>query len=227
MTPAGESPPDLRPAIRDAVLQSRKQFIAAAADARPRLHRFCARMCGTAFDGEDVVQEVLAEAFYNIASLKDPSRFEPWLFRIAYHRCIDFIRPERRRSEDVAFEEEHDVAADAHGYADAFNDTPIDDALAALVIELPPKERASVLLKDVLGYSLEEVAGIADSTLGGVKAALHRAHRGHHGRTRLHILHELHGSEMGVAPGAGHSGWRPGDRTLAEGWRRMATAKRK
>lgn len=41
--------------------------------------------------------------------------------------------------------------------------------------ELPPKERASVLLKDVLGYSLDEVAGIADSTLGGVKAALHRA----------------------------------------------------
>ena len=172
MTPPGEN---LSPAVRDAVLQSRKQFVAAAADVRPRLHRFCARMCGTAFDGEDVVQEVLAEAFYNIASLKDPSRFEPWLFRIAYHRCIDFIRRERRRSEDVAFEEEHDVATDAHGYADAFNDTPIDDALAALVIALPPKERASVLLKDVLGYSLEEVADIADSTLGGVKAALHRA----------------------------------------------------
>lgn len=132
-------------------------------------------MCGSTFDGEDVVQEVLAEAFYNIASLKDPSRFEPWLFRIAYHRCIDFIRRERRHNEDVAFEEEHDVPSEAASYADAFNDTPIDDALAALVIELPPKERASVLLKDVLGYSLEEVATIADSTLGGVKAALHRA----------------------------------------------------
>lgn len=95
----------LPPDLSAAVLQSRKQFIAAAADVRPRLHRFCARMCGTAFDDEDVVQEVLAEAFYNIASLKDPLRFEPWLFRIAYHRRIGFIRRERRRSEDVAFEE--------------------------------------------------------------------------------------------------------------------------
>jgi len=148
------------------------------------------------------VQETLAEAFYNIASLKDPSRFEPWLFRIAYHRCIDFIRRERRRSADVAFEKEHDVAADAAGYADAFNDTPIDDALAALVIELPPKERASVLLKDVLGYPLEEVAGIADSTLGGVKAALHRARgklRGMKQPPRLEIL----GANEGIMSGLG------------------------
>jgi DNA-directed RNA polymerase specialized sigma24 family protein len=49
-----------------------------------------------------------------------------------------------------------------------------DDALATLVSELPPKERAAVLLKDVLDYPLTEVAEIADTTLGGVKAALHR-----------------------------------------------------
>ncbi|HEY9230150.1 MAG TPA: sigma factor-like helix-turn-helix DNA-binding protein, partial [Gemmatimonadaceae bacterium] len=53
-------------------------------------------------------------------------------------------------------------------------DAPIDDALATLVVELPPKERASVVLKDVLGYPISEVAEMADSTVGGVKAALHR-----------------------------------------------------
>jgi RNA polymerase sigma-70 factor (ECF subfamily) len=51
----------------------------------------------------------------------------------------------------------------------------LDRALEHLVISLPPKERACVLLKDVLDYSLEEVAEMIDSTLGGVKAALHRA----------------------------------------------------
>ena len=173
--PTREDQPDLTPAVRDAVLQSRKQFVAAAGAVRPRLHRFCARMCGSSLDGEDLVQETLAEAFYNLPSLRDGTRFEAWLFRIAYHRCIDFLRRERRRDEDVPFDEEHDRAEDAEGYAVAFDDAPIDGALAALVTELPPKERAAVLLKDVLDYSLEEVAGIADSTLGGAKAALHRA----------------------------------------------------
>jgi RNA polymerase sigma-70 factor (ECF subfamily) len=171
MPSAGDSQPDLTPAVRDAVLQSRKQFVAAAGAVRPRLHRFCARMCGSSLDGEDLVQETLAEAFYNLPALKDPARFEPWLFRIAYHKCIDFLRRERRRDDDVPFDEEHDQPGDADHPADA----PIDDALAALVSELPPKERASVLLKDVLDYPIDEVADIADSTVGGVKAALHRA----------------------------------------------------
>jgi RNA polymerase sigma-70 factor (ECF subfamily) len=174
MSPARESQAELTPDVRDAVLQSRKQFVAAASAVRPRLHRFCARRCGSSLDGEDLVQEALAEAFYNLPSLKDAVRFEPWLFRIAYHKCIDFLRRERGR-DDVSFDEEHDQPADANGYGDALSDTPIDDALAALVRALPPKERASVFLKDVLDYPIAEVADIVDSTVGGVKAALHRA----------------------------------------------------
>ncbi|MGE0440538.1 MAG: sigma-70 family RNA polymerase sigma factor [Gemmatimonadales bacterium] len=162
---------DLTPAVQDAVLQSRRQFVTAAAGLRPRLHRFCARMCGNALDGEDLVQETLAEAFFHLPALKDPSRFEPWLFRIAYHRCIDFLRREQRRKTEVPFEEEHDQPEEA----DPLGDAPIDAALVALVSGLPPKERAAVLLKDVLDYPLAEVAAMADSSVGGVKSALHRA----------------------------------------------------
>jgi RNA polymerase sigma factor (sigma-70 family) len=64
-------------------------------DVRPRLHRFCARMCGSVLDGEDVVQETLAQAFYALPSLKDESRLEAWLFRIAHHKCIGFLRRPR------------------------------------------------------------------------------------------------------------------------------------
>lgn len=172
MTPATSTTHDLPPALQESVARSRKAFIAAASDLRPRLHRFCARMCGSSLDGEDVVQETLAEAFFNLSSLKDASRFESWMFRIAYHKCIDFLRREQRYDGDVSFQDQHDhpTASDADELADA----PIDEALVTLVGALPPKERASILLKDVLGYSLAEVAGIADSTLGGVKAALHR-----------------------------------------------------
>ena len=61
----------------------------------------------------------------------------------------------------------------------------IERAIERLVLALPPKERASVLLKDVLDYSLEEIAELVDSTVGGVKAALNR------GRSKLASLPEL------------------------------------
>jgi RNA polymerase sigma-70 factor (ECF subfamily) len=139
---------------------------------RPKLHRFCARMCGSALDGEDVVQETLAEAFYHLGSLKDSSRLEPWLFRIAHHKCVDHIRRQRRQREDhVPFEE--DVSLPASNDAELEGE-PVSEPLTALIGELPPKERAAVLLKDVLQYRLNEVAEVVDSTVGGVKAALHR-----------------------------------------------------
>jgi RNA polymerase sigma-70 factor (ECF subfamily) len=130
-------------------------------------------MCGSALDGEDLVQETLAEAFYSLASLRDESRLEAWLFRIAHHKCVDFLRRERRMWEDTVSytPNEEPEYAPAGPLAD---DESIDEALASLVTELPPKERAAVLLKDVLSYALSEVADIVDSTVGGVKAALHR-----------------------------------------------------
>jgi RNA polymerase sigma-70 factor (ECF subfamily) len=134
-------------------------------------------MCGSVLDGEDVVQEALAEAFFTLPTLRDSTRFEPWLFRIAYHKSIDFVRRNKRRQHETGLDEIGDTAGDAG--ADDLSDAPIDTALATLVGELPPKERAAVILKDVLDYPLAEVADIADTTVGGAKAALHR------GRSKL------------------------------------------
>lgn len=163
-----------------ALQETRKQFLTAIGELRPKLHRFCTRMCGSALDGEDVVQEALAQAFYNLPQLKDPSRLEPWLFRIAHHKCVDLLRHEKRQREDTVPYDEEQPPPDADGQRD---DEPISAPLAALVGELPPKERAAVLLKDVLHYRLSEVAEVVGSTVGGVKAALHR------GRAKLRGLH--------------------------------------
>jgi RNA polymerase sigma-70 factor (ECF subfamily) len=132
-------------------------------DLRPKLHRFCSRMVGSVLDGEDLVQETLAEAFIHLSSLRDATRLEPWLFRIAHHTCVDFIRRERRQ-----------IVLDAPAEPITEPSEPIDEPLAMFVGILPPKERAAVLLKDVLDYHLDEVAEIIESTVGGVKAALHR-----------------------------------------------------
>src|ERR1700720_4001991 len=67
-------------------------FVAALEAMRPRLHRYCARMTGSVFDGEDIVQDALFEAYRKLDKFDDSRPLSPWLFRIAHNRCIDFLR---------------------------------------------------------------------------------------------------------------------------------------
>jgi RNA polymerase sigma-70 factor (ECF subfamily) len=144
-------------------------FLETIANLRPSLHRYCSRMTGSVFDGEDVVQEALFQAYRTLESFDDSRPLKPWLFRIAHNRCIDFLRRRgvREETESAVTEPDRVMPDDPPGPA-------LGRAVEHLVLALPPKERAAVLLKDVFDYSLEEIAELVDSTVGGVKAALHR-----------------------------------------------------
>jgi RNA polymerase sigma-70 factor (ECF subfamily) len=149
-------------------------FLETISQLRPGLHRYCARMTGSVMDGEDVVQETLFEAYRKLDQFDDSRPLKPWLFRIAHNRCIDFLRSRgvRDEAETVAAVPEAVTAKEPAVLG-------ITSAIEHLVSMLPPKERACVLLKDVFEYSLEEIAELVDTTVGGVKAALNR------GRTKL------------------------------------------
>lgn len=149
-------------------------FLETITELRPSLHRYCARMTGSTMDGEDVAQEALFEAYRKLDQFDETRPLKPWLFRIAHNRCIDFLRKREVRTEAEQAALTPDVIETDESAA-----LDLDDALERLVINLPPKERASVLLKDVFDYSVDEVAELIGSTVGGVKAALHR------GRTKL------------------------------------------
>ena len=145
-------------------------FLETISTLRPSMHRYCARMTGSVMDGEDVVQEALIEAYRKLDKYDESRPLKPWLFRIAHNRCIDFLR--RRGVRDEA------EAATTMPEAVSPTEPPtlgVGKAVEHLVASLPPKERACVLLKDVFDYSLEEIAELVDSTVGGVKAALNRA----------------------------------------------------
>jgi RNA polymerase sigma-70 factor (ECF subfamily) len=152
-------------------------FLETVADLRARLHRYCTRMTGSVLDAEDVMQETLFEVYRNIDRLDDPSALRPWLFRTAYNRCIDFLRSRRarQRAEANLTADEMVIPVEPAGQG-------ADRAIERLVVNLPPKERACVLLKDVFDHSLEETADLVGSTVGGVKAALSR------GRAKLAAL---------------------------------------
>jgi RNA polymerase sigma-70 factor (ECF subfamily) len=162
----------------------RTAFIESIANLRPRMHRYCARMTGSALDGEDVMQEAIFEAYLKLGSFDASRPLGPWLLRIAHNRCIDFLR--RRR---VRLEVEAEAAPQALIPPTEAVGKGVDRAIERLVIALPPKERACVLLKDVFDHSLEEIAALVDSTTGGVKAALSR------GRDKLATLADAHPPE--------------------------------
>jgi RNA polymerase sigma-70 factor (ECF subfamily) len=149
-------------------------FLETITQLRPRLHRYCSRMTGSVMDGEDVVQDALFEAYRKLDQYDDSRPLAPWLFRIAHNRCIDFLR---RRGVRV------DAETASMGPDYVMPDIPpvlgVGRAVEQLVMNLPPKERACVLLKDVFDYTLEEIAELVSSTVGGVKAALNR------GRSKL------------------------------------------
>ena len=139
---------------------------------RPKLHRYCARMVGSVIDAEDIVQEASIKAIEaGPTAIANP---EAWLFQIVHNTALDALR---RRARQPRFGDEEDLAM----IFDPIDEVHQREATAAALhtfMRLPVAQRSSVILKDVLGYSLDEIGGITGSSLAAVKAALHRGREG-------------------------------------------------
>ena len=97
---------------------SHREFLALVETIRPDLHRYCARMTGSIADGEDIVQETLARAYYGISQLAEPPALRPWLFQIAHNRALDHLRRYERRMGRPLEEIEDTLAANDDARAD-------------------------------------------------------------------------------------------------------------
>jgi len=139
---------------------------------RAELHRYCARLTGSVIDGEDIVQETLAKAFYALGLHAEAPPLRPWLFRIAHNAALDFLKSHGQRFTDAVGDFE-DVA----GFDEA-PDPAVTRAALARFLSLPIAQRSAVILKDVLGHSLAETAATMGATIPAVKAALVRGRRG-------------------------------------------------
>lgn len=159
--------------------ERRAHFFARAGKMRPELHRYCARLMGSVIEGEDVVQDTLARAVIALKDSDEPAALRAWLFRIAHNRALDLLRGRALRDSEPI-----EAAADI---ADPATPDPLEtmmqrEAVTTAVsrfIELPTIQRSVVILKDVLGEPLADIAGLLDLSVDSIKAHLAR------GRSRL------------------------------------------
>lgn len=159
------------------VRKARREFIDAIEPLRPELYRFCRYLTRDVWDAEDLVQETLLKAFAKLADVHwQVDNPRAYLFRIASNHWIDVTRKAREQE----MPEDFDAPAERPA-----SNPDLREAIARLANNLPPVERAAVLLKDVFGFSLEDTANHMQTTVGAVKAALHR------GRAKLEGAKDL------------------------------------
>ena len=169
-------------------------------DAHTReLQVHCYRILGSLQDAEDALQETLMSAWRNLEGFRQRSSLRLWLYQIATNRCLSMLRAESRRprtavpmndalpeptgtSEIPAWLQPYpDVLlndlADRNPGPEARYETTEAISLAFIVALqlLPPRQRAVLVLRDVLGYPALEVAQMLDTTHDGVRSALKRA----------------------------------------------------
>src|ERR1700678_4688087 len=160
----------------------------------------CYRILGSLQDAEDALQETLVSAWRNLGDFRRQSSLRTWLYQIATNRCLSMLRADSRRPRtatslpDLTLPEPTGVG-DAppwlEPYPDVLLDNLVDQApgpetryetteaislafITALQL-IPPRQRAVLVLRDVLGYRASEVAKMLDATQESVQSALKRA----------------------------------------------------
>jgi RNA polymerase sigma-70 factor (ECF subfamily) len=146
---------------------------------RKRLWGHCYRMTGRRTDADDLSQESIARAIERADDLQDVDAVEGWLFRIATTVCLDHLRRERRTRtltelvDPVAFDDL--VASSDRPEETALLRDDVRLAVVAALQHLAPKQRAVLLLHDVCGVPLGDVALTIGTNPNAAKATLHRA----------------------------------------------------
>jgi RNA polymerase sigma-70 factor (ECF subfamily) len=168
-------------------------FDAELATHRPALLRHCYRMLGSFAEAEDLTQDTFERALRGRDGFRGDAPLRRWLYSIATHACLNRLAQRKRRAlptlergpagddyrlEPGELDEWITPAADAAlfpGPAEALERREsVALAYVALVQRLPPRQRAALLLKDVVGFSAEEIAEALELTVPAVNSAVHR-----------------------------------------------------
>jgi RNA polymerase sigma-70 factor, ECF subfamily len=170
---------------------------------RTALHAHCYRMLGSLHEAEDALQDALLHAWRGLSGFEGRSALRPWLYRITTNTCLDAIARRRKRalSIDCGTAAVGDAdepgermaeslwlepyAGELLGLKDAYagpaaryeRREAVELAFVAALEHLPPRQRAVLILREVLGFSAKEVAESLETTAASVNSTLQRARK--------------------------------------------------
>jgi RNA polymerase sigma-70 factor (ECF subfamily) len=146
---------------------------------RHPLEVHCYRILGSAQDAEDLAQETLLRAWRALERFEPRAQFQTWLYRIATNACLDELERRPRRPEPVdPFPDRpsEELASPTYDPAARYAIREgMELALVRAIQELPGRQRAVLIFRDVLGWSAQEVGEVLQSTVASVNSALQRA----------------------------------------------------
>src|SRR5215472_2199316 len=164
---------------------------------RRELTAYCYRMLGSPFEAEDAVQDTLLRAWRSLDRFEGRSALSSWLYRIATNVCLDMLKGRERRARpmDLGPARPHDgpigeilpevtwiepvpdgrIVQEGDPADVAASRETIKLAFMAALQHLPPRQRAALILCEVLGWKASEVAELLDTSVASVNSALQRA----------------------------------------------------
>jgi RNA polymerase sigma-70 factor (ECF subfamily) len=184
-----EDPVVTEPALTRARAGDEDAFRALTDPYRRELHLHCYRILGSVQDAEDVLQETMLAAWRGLDGFEERASLRAWLYRIATNRCLNMLRDEARRPREapgLPFEAPPPTRLAEPLWLEPYPDSLLPEtryetkeavALAYVIAlqRLAPRQRAVLVLRDVLGFRAAEVAGMLETTEVSVTSALQRA----------------------------------------------------
>lgn len=143
---------------------------------RDVVFRVAARVVGLE-DASDVSQDAFLRAFHRLSSFRGDASFRSWLLQITHHAALNTLQRRRRQPIDseAAIEEIPEIASGERQPAERLQARERRDRLAVKLGRMHPTYRSLVVLRDLEGFSYEEIAEVLEMPLGSVKGRLHRA----------------------------------------------------
>ena len=151
---------------------------------RRSLHLHCYRMLGSLDDADDALQETMLRAWKGADRYEPRAQLGTWLYTIATNVCLTAIARRRNRPVETGEDLEHLQPYPDRLLEDLVVRETVELAFITAIQLLPPKQRAVLILRDVLGWSAKEVAEALEDSVGAVTSALQRARTGLQGARR-------------------------------------------
>ncbi len=142
-----------------------------------RMYAVCLRMCANHEDAQDCLQEAMLRIYRSISGFKGQSTFSTWIYRVTMNTCLDELRKKKNKPStsldsllDTGWSPSDDYDTPEHRAIEGERKTAIQNAIA----DLPEDMRSAVVLRDIEGFSYDEISGMLGINVGTIKSRISR-----------------------------------------------------